>query len=167
MNTRDALEKAKELGLDLVEVAATADPPVCRIVDYGRYKYQQAKLQKGQKKATTKMKEVKFRVGTSDNDYNIKMSRCERFLDAGNKVRIQLQFRGRENAHHEIGFEVMKRIIEDMKTMANVDQQPRLNGRAIGMVLTPLAENKRVKKFTAHAEDDFDIDADEHNASDD
>ena len=120
MNTRDALERAKAIGLDLVEVAASADPPVCRIIDYGKYKYLQAKLQKNNKAKIVKMKEVKLRIGTDVNDYNVKMARTESFLDHGHKVRFQLRFRGRENAHHELGFEVLNKVIEDMKTMAQV-----------------------------------------------
>ena len=126
MNTRDALEKAKALGLDLVEVASNADPPVCRVVDYGRYKYQQSKLQKNNKSRTIKLKEVKLRIGTDTNDYNVKMARTESFLDHGHKVRFQLRFRGRENAHHELGYDMLNKVIADMKTMAQVDQPPRL-----------------------------------------
>lgn len=155
MNTRDALDRAKGMGLDLVEVATTADPPVCRIIDYGRYKYEQAKLQKNNKSKTTRLKEVKFRVGTGTHDYNIKMARAESFLAAGHKVRIQLQFKGRENAHQNLGFEVMNKVIQDMKTVGSVDQQPRLAGRAIGMVLTPLPENQRVLKFKAHLNEEL------------
>ncbi len=155
MNTRDALSRAKELGMDLVEVATTADPPVCRIIDYGRYKYQQAKLQKSSKSKSTRMKEVKFRVGTGTHDYNIKMARAESFLASGHKVRIQLQFRGRENAHQDLGYGVMEKVIQDMKTVGNVDQPPRLAGRAIGMVLSPLPEHQRVLKFKAHLNEEL------------
>lgn len=161
LNTRDALDKAKELGMDLVEVATTADPPVCRIIDYGRYKYQQAKLQKSNKSKVTRMKEIKFRVGTDSHDYNIKMARAEGFLAEGHKVRIQLQFRGRENAHHELGFEVMTKVVGDMKTMATIDQAARLAGRAIGMVLTPLPEGQRIRKFKAHLDENFDANSEE------
>lgn len=155
MNTRDALDKAKSMGLDLVEVATAADPPVCRIIDYGRYKYEQAKLQKNNKSKATRLKEVKFRVGTGTHDYNIKMARAESFLASGHKVRIQLQFKGRENAHQDLGFVVMSKVIQDMKTVGSVDQQPRLAGRAIGMVLTPLPENQRVLKFKAHLNEEL------------
>lgn len=166
MSAREALEKAKLLGLDLVEIAANADPPVCRIVDYGKYKYEQSKLKKQKSKSSTRMKEVKFRVGTGQHDYNIKMGRAEGFLDGGHKVRMVLQFRGRENAHKELGFEVMKRIIEDLKTMAHVDQEPRLNGRAVGMTLSPLPQHQRKRKFHLFhgeliEEDDFDDDEEE------
>jgi translation initiation factor IF-3 len=155
MSSRQAVAKAKSMGLDLVEIAAKADPPVCKIVDYGKWKYEQAKLKKGQKtKSVTRLKEIKLRVRTEAHDYNIKLARAEKFLDEGHKVRVQLQFRGRENAHREIGFEVMRRAIDDLSTMAHVDQQPRLSGRAINMVLSPLPEQQRKPKFNH-------IDADE------
>lgn len=148
MTTREAIDKAKSVGLDLVEIAAKADPPVCRIVDYGKYKYEQAKLKKTSKsKGPVKMKEVKFRVRTEEHDYNIKCARIEKFLDEGNKVRVQLQFRGRENAHREIGFEVMNKVKEDLKGMSHVDMEPKLAGRAVGMVLSPLPEEKRERHF--------------------
>jgi len=168
MSSREALAKAQSLGLDLVEIAAQADPPVCKIVDYGKYKYEQAKLKKNQKsKNATRMKEVKFRVGTGTHDYNIKMGRAEGFLDDGHKVRFILQFRGRENAHKDLGFVVMKKIVEDLKTMGQVDQEARLNGRAIGMTLSPLPAHQRKRKFHLFhgellEEDDFDEDEEDH-----
>jgi len=143
MNTREAVEKAKSIGLDLVEITSNTDPPVCRVIDYGKYKYEQSKLKKGAVKPVNRMKEVKFRVRTDDHDYKIKLSRAEEFLDADSKVRIQLQFRGRENAHKEIGFEVLERIIVDLKDIAQVDQPPRLSGRAVGMLLSPLPKEQR------------------------
>jgi len=148
MTTREAIEKAKSVGLDLVEIAAKADPPVCRIVDYGKYKYEQSKLKKtSQSKGPVKMKEVKFRVRTEEHDYNIKCARAEKFLDEGNKVRVQLQFRGRENAHRDIGFVVMDRVKKDLAGMSHVDMEPKLAGRAIGMVLSPIPAEKRVRHF--------------------
>ncbi len=167
LNTREALEKAKMLGLDLVEVASTADPPVCRLVDYGRYKYQQAKLQKNNKSKIVRMKEVKLRIGTDTNDYNVKMARTEDFLDHGHKVRFQLRFRGRENAHHELGFDMMQRVIDDLKTMGQADQAPRLAGNTMNMVLAPLPAAQRVKKFRAHLDEGFDSESEEFDAADD
>jgi translation initiation factor IF-3 len=167
MSAREALAKAQALGLDLVEIAAQADPPVCKIVDYGKYKYEQAKLKKNQKsKNASRMKEVKFRVGTGTHDYNIKMGRAEGFLDDGHKVRFILQFRGRENAHKDLGFVVMKKIVEDLKTMGQVDQEARLNGRAIGMTISPLPQHQRKRRFHLFhgellEEDDFDDDENE------
>jgi translation initiation factor IF-3 len=166
MTAREALAKAQAVGLDLVEIAGQADPPVCKIIDYGKYKYTQAKLKKGKSKTSTKMKEVKFRVGTGDHDYNIKLGRAETFLDTNHKVRFVLQYKGRENAHKELGFVVMKRIIEDLKTMAAVDQAPRLNGRALAMILSPLPSHQRKRHFHLYhgeliEEDDHDVEEEE------
>ena len=147
MSSREALAKAQSVGLDLVEIAGQADPPVCKIIDYGKYKYTQAKLKKGKSKSSTRMKEVKVRVGTGQHDYNIKLGRAETFLEGNHKVRFVLQFKGRENAHKELGFVMLKRIIEDLKTMANVDQPPRLSGRAVAMILSPLPAHQRKRHF--------------------
>ena len=167
MNTRDALAKAKEIGLDLVEVAASADPPVCRLIDYGKFKYMQAKLLKSSKAKIVKMKEIKLRVGTDVNDYNVKMSRAEQFLDQGHKVRFQLRFRGRENVHHDLGLQVMAKVCEDLKGIASVDQAAKLAGNTAHMVLTPLPEGQRVRKFKKYQEEDFDVDSEEFDATDD
>ena len=168
MSTREAMEKAKLVGLDLVEIAAKTDPPVCRIVDYGKHKYEQAKLKKQQKtsKNMTRLKEIKFRPRTEQHDYNIKLGRIESFLEEGHKTRVVLQFRGRENAHREVGFEKMKRIIKDVETMAQVDQAPRLAGRVITMLLTPLPKAQQKRKFQMfHGElmedDDFEEEEDD------
>lgn len=166
MSAREALEKAKAVGLDLVEVAPNAEPPVCRIIDYGKYKYLQSKLQKTNKARVVKMKEVKLRIGTDVNDYNVKMSRAESFLDYGHKVRFQLRFRGRENAHHELGLEVMQKVAEDLKTMGQIDQQARLAGNTVTMALSPLPANQRVKKFKKYEEEDFDAESEEFDAED-
>lgn len=165
MTVRDALLKAQAQGLDLVEIAAQADPPVCKIIDYGKFKYEQAKLKKQKSKSATRMKEIKLRVGTGQHDYNIKMGRVEGFLDTGHKVRVVIQFKGRENAHKDLGFVAMTRIIEDLKTMSNVDQAPRLGGRVIAMTLSPLPQGQRKRKFHLFhgellEEDDHDDDED-------
>ncbi len=167
MPTRDALSKAREIGLDLVEVAPNADPPVCRIIDYGKYKYMQAKLQKGNKAKAVRMKEVKLRIGTDTNDYNVKMGRTEQFLDHGHKVRFQLRFRGRENAHQQLGLEMMAKVVEDMKTMGQVDQQARLAGNTVTMVLAPLPVNQRIRKFKKYEDANFDTESEEFDATDD
>lgn len=153
--TREALGKAKALGLDLVEIAPNADPPVCKIVDYGKYKYDLSKQQKAAPKVKNKTKEVKFRINIGDHDYSIKMTRAEDFLDHGDKLRIQLQFRGRENAHRDLGFVLMKRIAEDLKTMAKVDIDPKLSGRQIIMMMSPLPESQRERKFRVEIPDDY------------
>ncbi|MGJ8676970.1 MAG: translation initiation factor IF-3 [Akkermansiaceae bacterium] len=147
MNTREAVDKAKAVGMDLVEVAPNAKPPVCRVCNYGKYKYEQAKLKKKSPKMVNRVKEIKLRVGTDTHDYNIKLARAEQFLDQGNKVRIRLQFRGRENAHREIGFVVLTKVAEDLKGIAAVDQNARLAGRAVTMMLSPLPEAQRKRKF--------------------
>lgn len=165
MSSREALAKAQAVGLDLVEISGQADPPVCKIIDYGKYKYTQAKLKKGKSKSATRMKEVKFRVGTGQHDYNIKLGRAETFLEGNHKVRFVLQFKGRENAHKELGFVMLKRIIEDLKTMAGVDQPPRLSGRAVAMILSPLPAHQRKRHFHLfHGEL---IDEDDHDEDDD
>lgn len=181
--TAKALAKAQELGLDLVEIAPNADPPVCKIVDYGKYKYELAKQQKDRPKVKSKVKELKFRVRIDPHDYSIKLARAENFLDHGDKLRIQLQFRGRENAHRELGFELMNRVKDDLLTMAKVDAAPKLNGRQIVMMLSPLPEKQRQRKFSkveipddyvdqddlAHDEDDdhdHDLDSPEMSAAD-
>lgn len=137
--TRKALTLAHEAGLDLVEIAATAKPPVCRIMDHGKFKYDQDKKKKEQKKkqVVTKMKEVKFHVNVGEHDYQTKLRHAHDFLSEGNRVKVSLQFRGRENAHRELGFELMKRLIEDCKEVATVEQDPRLMGRNIFMMLVP------------------------------
>ncbi len=156
MSSQEAQQKAKALGLDLVEITAKSDPPVCKICDYGKHKYQMSKLKKDNKKAAPKVKEIKFRVRTEEHDYNLKCSRIEKFLDEGNKVKVGLMFRGRENAHKELGVEVLKRVLTDMSGMAAVDQPPRLAGRNVNMLLSPLPAEKRVRKFTAHDDEEYD-----------
>ena len=171
MSSREALAKAQSIGLDLVEIAGQADPPVCKIIDYGKYKYEQSKLKKQKSKSATKMKEVKFRVGTDQHDYNIKLGRAEGFLDGNHKVRFVLQFRGRENAHKDLGFVVLNRIIEDLKSMAAVDQPHKLNGRAVAMILSPLPSHQRKRKFQLFhgelLEEDDDHDEEEEDFDDD
>jgi len=147
MRTSDALRQAQTYGLDLVEVAPNANPPVCKIVDYGKFRYEAAKAEKDKKHATSKVKEVKFRVNINQHDYMTKVRHAEEFLDKGNKVKVTLQFRGREMAHKELGQEVMKRAQADLDGVAQVENDPRLNGRQINMVLAPLPANKRKRKF--------------------
>lgn len=148
LKLQDALRKAEELGLDLVEVAANANPPVCRIVDFGKYRYELAKQEKDKKTNTGgKVKEVKFRVNIDSHDYLTKIRHAEEFLDKGNKLKVQLQFRGRQMAHQELGMAVVLRVKDDLATMGHVDMEPKLVGRAINMVLSPLPANKRKRKF--------------------
>ena len=139
MTTRDALARANEYGLDLVEVSPTAKPPVCRIMDYGKYKYEQEKKKKEQKKnqVQTKLKEVKFHVNVGDHDYETKMRNLKKFIEHGDRVKVSLMFRGRENAHRELGFEVIQRVIKDAAEYSSVDQAPRLQGRFVHAILVP------------------------------
>lgn len=142
--TRQALMRAHETGLDLVEIGATAKPPICRIMDHGKFKYEQDKKKKEQKKRTVvvKLKEVKFHVNVGDHDYETKMRHAFEFLAEGNRVKFSLMFRGRENAHRELGFELMKRVTADIAEVAVVEQAPRLQGRNIFMLVVP----KKTKK---------------------
>lgn len=150
--TQQAIRIAKERGLDLVEVAPNADPPVCKIVNYGKYKYIQEKHKKEAHKHQKggKVKEMKFRIGIDPHDYLIKITHAEDFLAEGHKVRIQLQFRGRQMAHQELGHELAKKIKEDLITMGHVDQDPRMAGRNINMQISPLPERQRHRKFKTH-----------------
>ncbi len=156
----DALKQARLSGLDLVEVAPNADPPVCRIVDFGKYRYEQAKLEKERKSQAAKLKEVKFRVNIDEHDYLTKIRHAEQFLHKGNKVRVQLQFRGRENAHQEFGFVLLDRVKGDLSTMSAVEMEPRKMGRAINMVLSPLPSQRRKLRWTVPDEDLGEMEAD-------
>jgi translation initiation factor IF-3 len=147
MKLSDAIRKAQEMGLDLVEVAANANPPVCRIVDFGKFKYEAAKHEKEKKNAGSKLKEIKFRVNIDEHDYVTKMRHAEEFLDKGNKVRVQLQFRGREMAHQELGMALMTRVKNDLVSMAQVETEPKLMGKSVTMTLAPLPSNKRKRHF--------------------
>ncbi len=139
MKTGDALRRAQDYGLDLVEVSPTAKPPVCRIMDYGKYKYEQEKRQKEAKKkqVQTKLKEVKFHVNVEQHDYDTKMRNLIKFIEHGDRVKVSLMFRGRENAHRELGFEVIQRVIKDTVDITSVDQAPRLQGRFVTAILVP------------------------------
>ncbi len=162
MRLQEALRKAQSLGLDLVEVAPHATPPVCRIVDFGKFRYELAKQEKEKKQNTSRLKEIKFRVNIDEHDYMTKLRRGEQFLDKGNKLKVQLQFRGREMAHKDLGQAVMQRVKSDLATMAVVEMEPRLIGRSINMTLSPLPAGKRKRRFSL-AEND----TDEHEEEDD
>ncbi|MBC8207196.1 MAG: translation initiation factor IF-3 [Kiritimatiellales bacterium] len=144
IRTRDALVRAHEAGLDLVEINATSKPPVCRIMDHGKFKYDQDKKKKEQKKRQiiVKLKEVKFHVNVGDHDYETKLRHAQEFLAEGHRVKLSLMFRGRENAHRELGFELMKRIVADLAEVAVVEQAPRLQGRNIFMLVVPKKNKK-------------------------
>ena len=139
MNTRDAQRLAKERDLDLVEVAARAAPPVCRIMDYGRYKYEQSKKTKQAKKHATKVetKEVKFRPKTDQHDFDFKLRHVRRFLEEGNKVRLLVQFRGREIVHPETGRSVLDKVVKECVDLCHVEHIPLMEGRRMVMVIAP------------------------------
>ncbi len=141
--TADALRLAKQHGLDLVEISPTARPPVCRILDFGKYKYEQSKKGKDNKPTGSKIKEVKLRVRIEQHDYRVKLRRAEQFLDKGFKVKLTLSFRGRENEHKDLGFVVINRTVEDLKHIGTSDNEPRLAGRSVILIVSPLPENKR------------------------
>jgi translation initiation factor IF-3 len=136
---------ADQLGLDLVEVAADARPPVVRMMDYGKYKYEQSvRAREARKKQTrTVIKEVQFRPKISSNDFDVKRKRVERFLDEGDKVKVTMRFRGREVTHPELGREILQRLAEQVEGRGTVETMPRLEGRQMTMVLAPLKKEQR------------------------
>jgi translation initiation factor IF-3 len=144
---QEALRRAQELDLDLVEVAPQAQPPVCRIMDYGKYKYERDIRQKEarKKQARVEVKEIKFRPKIDQHDYETKKGHVERFLRAGARVKVTIMFRGREMAHTELGRRILDRLVEDLQGLAVVEAQPKQDGRNMVMVIAP------TKKQPAHA----------------
>ncbi len=139
MSVRQALQLSEEAGVDLVEIAPLANPPVCRIMDYGKFKYQEQKRQHEQKlkQKQVQVKEIKFRPGTDENDYQIKLRNMMRFLQDDDKIKVTLRFRGREMAHQEIGMRQIERIKTDLQDLAQVEQMPKMEGRQMVMILAP------------------------------
>jgi len=137
--TLEAIGLAEESDLDLVEVSPMAQPPVCRIMDYGKYKFEQSKkAQEARKKQVrVQVKEVKFRPGTDEGDYQVKLRNLVRFLEEGNKTKVTLRFRGREMAHRDLGLKLLKRVEADLTEFGSVEQQPLMEGRQMVMVLGP------------------------------
>ena len=136
----EAQRLARELGLDLVEVAPLERPPVCRIMDYGKFKYQQKKKQKNRPSHETTLKEIRMRPKTDDNDRSIKMKRALRFLGEGHKVQFTMLFRGRERFHKEVGVEIFKTVLEQLGDTAKVERHPRPKGNRLIMVVSPLKQ---------------------------
>jgi len=136
---QEALQSAEEKELDLVEIVPTADPPVCRIMDYGKFLFEENKKKHAarKKQKQIQIKEVKFRPGTDEGDYNVKLRNATRFLEHGDKVKVTLRFRGREMAHQELGTQMLKRIEEDLSGLSVVEQFPKMEGRQMIMVLAP------------------------------
>ena len=139
MPLKEAMKIAEEQGMDLVEVAPNAKPPVCRVMNYGKYKYQQSKRSQEARKHQTviQVKEVKLRPRTEEHDFQFKLRHAKRFLSEGNKVKISILFRGRELAHPEFGRDMMNRFLEEVKDIMVVEQAPRLEGRNMVMVVAP------------------------------
>jgi translation initiation factor IF-3 len=139
VRTREALEMAEEAALDLVEIQPTAEPPVCRLMDYGRFRFdQKKKLNEAKKKQKqVQIKEIKFRPGTDEGDYQVKLRNLTRFLNEGDKAKVTMRFRGREHAHRELGLELLKRVEGDLAEISIVEQQPQMEGRQMIMVLSP------------------------------
>lgn len=139
MPTDRAVSVAQERGLDLVEVSPMAEPPVCRIMDYGKYAFERNKAgQAARKKAKkTQLKEIKFRPGTDQGDYNVKLRKLREFLEEGDKTKVTVRFRGREMAHQELGLELLGRVETDLEDLGTVEQRPKLEGRQMLMVLGP------------------------------
>ena len=137
--TPAAIEMAKEVGLDLVEVSPNADPPVCKILDYGKLKYetQKKKAEARKKQRTIEVKEIKMRPGIDDHDYDVKMRAINRFLGDGDKVKVTLRFRGREMVHQNLGMRVLERVRGDLDEVAKVEQFPKMEGRQMTMVMAP------------------------------
>ena len=135
----DALERARTLGLDLVEVAPAARPPVVKIMDYGKYRFEQAKAARAARKKqhNIQVKEVKYRPGISDHDFEFKTRHARTFLEEGNKVKVTMMFRGRQVTHPELGREVLERVYNELQDICKVEMQPRLEGRNMTMVLAP------------------------------
>jgi translation initiation factor IF-3 len=148
----EALSMAREAGFDLVEVAANADPPVCRIMDFGKFKYEQDQRRKESRKRATNVviKEMKFRPKIDGHDFETKMKHVERFLGEGSKVKLTIMFRGREMAHPEIGRKILERVAEMVTEFATIESAPRQDGRNMTMVLNPLRKPGTKPKPKAH-----------------
>jgi translation initiation factor IF-3 len=144
MSIDSALAAAEDAELDLVEISPNAEPPVCRIMDYGKYRFEQSKKRQiaRKKQKQTQLKEVKFRPGTDVGDYNVKLRNLVKFLEHGDKCKVTLRFRGREMAHQELGRQMLDRIEADLSELANVEQRPKMEGRQMIMVLAPKSAKK-------------------------
>lgn len=153
LETGQAIKLAQQFNLDLVEVAPTAQPPVCRIMDFGKYMYEESKKHHHNKPAAGKIKEIEFTVRIEQHDFITKIRHAEEFLDHGNKVKLRLKFRGREMAHPEIGFQLMTKALAELATMGHPDAPPKQSGKQINVMLSPLPANKRKPKLHTRAHD--------------
>jgi translation initiation factor IF-3 len=153
LTIEQALAKAQEEGMDLVEVSPLAKPPVCKIMDYGKFKYLEKKKQNEAKKnqVVVLLKEVKFRPRTEEHDYDVKIKKIREFLEDSNKARITVMFRGREMSHRELGQKVLQKIIEDLKEVAVIESVPRMEGRQMFMILAPNPKMLQAQRSRAEA----------------
>lgn len=139
MSPREAMVLAEEAGLDLVEISPNTDPPVCKILDYGKYKYEQQKkaAEARKKQKVVDLKEIKIRPGIEQHDYDVKMRAARKFLEGGDKVKVTMRFRGREMSHIQIGRELLEKMQQELATVAKVEYAPKLEGRQMIMILVP------------------------------
>lgn len=139
VETRDAMERAADAGLDLVEVSPTASPPVCKILDFGRYKYEMQKRanEARKKQKTIDVKEIKMRPNIDDHDYNVKLKSIQKFLNEGDKVKVTMRFRGREMAHQNLGQKLLEKVRDEVADQAKVESSPKVEGRQMIMVIAP------------------------------
>ena len=139
LTVAEGIELADEFGLDLVEIAPNSDPPVCKVLDYGKYKYEEQKRRNEarKKQKTIEVKEIKMRPGIDTHDYEVKMKAARKFLNNGDKVKVTIRFRGREMAHQELGMKVLDRVREGLEEMAKLEQFPKMEGRMMTMVVAP------------------------------
>ena len=159
MPPEEALKIAKSHYLDLVEVASNAVPPVCRILEFGKYKYELSKQKRNKEKTSKRVKEAKFRPRIEEHDYVTKLRRSERFLHQCNKLKITLMFRGREMEHIDLGMNLVKQAIKDLSGVGKADDTPKLNGRFIIVSLSPIPQHQRVLKYNSL--DDIDVEEEE------
>lgn len=148
MDTRDAVQKAREMGLDLVEIAPNAKPPVCKIIDYGKFLYEQKKKahEAKKKQVTVQVKEIKFRPGTDDHDYSYRMKHAREWLEGGDKVRAAIAFRGREMTHRELGAKILAKLTEDLVDLAEVEVAPKMEGYQMFTIYVPKKSKVADKK---------------------
>lgn len=148
VSTSTALQRAHDLGMDLIEISPNAQPPVCRIVNYGKFKYEQEKKEKQSRQhhSNTKVKEIKFHPNVEEHDYQTKLRHIREFIAEGHRVKVSLMFRGRENAHEEIGYQVVHRVVADLRDVAGSERSPERMGRTIYVMLTPKPASRQSHK---------------------
>jgi translation initiation factor IF-3 len=152
MDTRDAIQEARQRGIDLVEIAPKAQPPVCKLIDYGKFLYEQKKRAHDAKKkqVTVQVKEIKFRPGTDDHDYKYRMEHAREWLEEGDKVRAAIAFRGREMTHRELGAKILQRLTQELSDIADVEVAPKMEGYQMFTIFLPKKGKADVKKAQQH-----------------